>query len=217
MNSIVLQPRAPVTRRHQLNFFELATNLPTHQELELIRNTLRECGRQIRFRAEVANTMNLTRLLCSGCRMLHFAGQGNDKYLAFESGRDWNCGIMEPLEVASLKNLFQAGGVRTELVFISSCSSEMSGRACVEAGVPHVVAVKHEANVTDEEALHFSTVFYDALLENGGRYTVKQAFDIALNFVNATHSSAPNRHAGGHFVLLPKGKKKSIDFALYIK
>ncbi|CAN0532236.1 unnamed protein product, partial [Ectocarpus sp. 12 AP-2014] len=189
-------------------FFELATNLPTHQELELIRNKLRESGRQIRFRAEVANTINLTRLLNSGCRMLHFAGQGNDKYLAFESGRDWKCGIMEPLEVASLKNLFQAGGVRTELVFISSCSSEMSGRACVEAGVPHVVAVKHKANVTDEEARHFSTVFYDALFENGGRYTVKQAFDIALNFVNATHSSAPNKHAGGHFLLLPKGKKK---------
>ncbi|CBJ30253.1 SH2 domain containing protein [Ectocarpus siliculosus] len=109
---------------------------------------LRESGRQIRFRAEVANIINLSRLLKSGCRMLHFAGQGNDKYLAFESGRDWNCGIMEPLEVASLSNLFQAGGVRTELVFISSCSSEMSGRACVEAGVPHVVAVKHKANVT---------------------------------------------------------------------
>ncbi|CAM9707476.1 unnamed protein product, partial [Ectocarpus sp. 12 AP-2014] len=188
-------------------FLELPV-LRTDQELELIRTKLRESGRQIRFRAEVANTINLTRLLHSGCRMLHFAGQGNDKYLAFESGCDWNCGIMEPLEVTSLKNLFQAGGLRTELVFISSCSSEMSGRACVEAGVPHVVAVKHQANVTDEEARHFSTVFYDALFENGGKYTVKQAFDIALNFVNATHSSAPNKHAGGHFLLLPTGKEE---------
>lgn len=41
-----------------------------------------------------------------------------------------------------LKNLFQAGGVRTQLAFISSCSSELSGNAFVEAGVPHVVAVK---------------------------------------------------------------------------
>lgn len=49
-----------------------------------------------------------------------------------------------------MKKLFQAGGVRTELVFISSCSSEMSGKAFVEAGVPHVVAVKREESVTGE-------------------------------------------------------------------
>ena len=52
------------------------------------------------------------------------------------------------VQVEPLKNLFQAGGVRTELVFISSCSSEMSGKAFVEAGVPHVVAVKREESVT---------------------------------------------------------------------
>lgn len=45
-------------------------------------------------------------------------------------------------QVDRLKNLFQAGGVRTQLAFISSCSSELSGNAFVEAGVPHVVAVK---------------------------------------------------------------------------
>ncbi|CAM9791615.1 unnamed protein product, partial [Ectocarpus fasciculatus] len=61
---------------------------------------------------------------------------------------------------------------------------------------------------SDEEARHFSAVFYDALFENGGRYTVKQAFDIALNFVNATHSGAPKHHPGGQFLLLPKGMKK---------
>ena len=49
-----------------------------------------------------------------------------------------------------LKNLFQAGGVSTELVFISSCSSELSGNAFVEAGVPHVVAVKVQERVTGE-------------------------------------------------------------------
>lgn len=54
------------------------------------------------------------------------------------------------MQVEPLKNLFQAGGVRTELVFISSCSSEMSGKAFVEAGVPHVVAVKREESVTGE-------------------------------------------------------------------
>lgn len=47
-----------------------------------------------------------------------------------------------------LKKLFQAGGVSTELVYISSCSSERSGKAFEEAGVPHVVAVKMQENIT---------------------------------------------------------------------
>lgn len=54
------------------------------------------------------------------------------------------------LQVKWLKELFQAGGVTTELVFISSCSSEKSGHAFVEAGVPHVVAVKVQERVTGE-------------------------------------------------------------------
>lgn len=51
-------------------------------------------------------------------------------------------------QVNRLKNLFQAGGVRTQLAFISSCSSESTGNAFVEAGVPHVVAVKVKEAVT---------------------------------------------------------------------
>ncbi|CAN0116084.1 unnamed protein product [Ectocarpus sp. 8 AP-2014] len=148
--------------------------------------------------------MNLTTLLNSGCLLLHYAGHGNDEYLAFESTTEWMCGIMEPLKVEFLENLFRVDGiVQTQLVFISSCSSETSGNVFVAAGVPHVVAVRHNAGVTDEAARKFATVFYDALFENGGRSTVKQAFDMALNCVNATHPGAPKL-----FLLLPKGKKK---------
>ncbi|CAN0111036.1 unnamed protein product, partial [Ectocarpus sp. 4 AP-2014] len=190
------------------NFFELASNLPTHQELEYIRNILRRCGRKISFRAEVANTMNLTSLLHSGCLMLHYAGHGNDEYLAFESTIEWKCGIMQPLEMESLKKLFRGDGImKTQLVFISSCSSEASGQVFVAAGVPHVVAVKHNAGVTDDAAREFAAVFYGALFENGGRSTVKQAFDMALNCVNATHLGAP-KYEEDLFLLLPRGKKK---------
>lgn len=209
------------------------------------------------------------------------------------------------VQVEPLKNLFQAGGVRTELVFISSCSSEMSGKAFVEAGVPHVVAVKREESVTgvftmlmfvvvawclsafvlrvvekgrwyiyflavsffrdtrdgclsfqekvgqcdtinsekhcmhrccgalcgrestqarhlknfvgrfpayylvshvqlaDQAAQQFANQFYDALMSDDGRYTVRQAFEIALNTVNADNPNAPPQ--GDHFLLLPPG------------
>ncbi|CAN0148441.1 unnamed protein product, partial [Ectocarpus fasciculatus] len=93
--------------------------------------------------------------------------------------------------------------VKTQLVFISSCASEPIGNAFVEAGVPHVVAVKHDAEVKDEAALDFSKLFYAALFENGGK-TVKQAFESALNCVNATHPGALTNQEGGHFLLLPK-------------
>ena len=46
--------------------------------------------------------------------------------------------------------MFEAGGVNTKLVFISSCCSEDSGNAFVEAGVPHVVAVNKGQSVHGE-------------------------------------------------------------------
>lgn len=48
-----------------------------------------------------------------------------------------------------MKRMFSAGGrVKTKLVFLSSCCSERSGDAFVEAGVPHVVAVRKGQSVT---------------------------------------------------------------------
>ncbi len=65
----------------------------------MIRKKLRECRRQIRFRAEVAKPANLRQLLNYGCRMLHYTGHGSSEFLAFESNHDKSCGIMEPLHV----------------------------------------------------------------------------------------------------------------------
>eukprot|EP00752_Nemacystus_decipiens_P002493 g2344.t1 len=167
----------------------------------MIRKKLQESGRQIRFRAVVAKATQLRELLNSGCRMLHYTGHGNTEFLAFESNQERLCGVMEPLHVERLKNLFQAGGVRTDLVFISSCYSENCGQAFVEAGVRHVVAVKRDESVT--AAQQFANQFYDALMSEHGRYTVRHAFDIALNTVNASDNpNAPPQ--GDNFLLLPR-------------
>ena len=55
-------------------------------------------------------------------------------------------------QVGCLKTMLKAGGVHkdTKLVIISSCSSERSGDAFVEAGVPHVVAVRNKQSVSGE-------------------------------------------------------------------
>lgn len=68
----------------------------------MIRMKLRESGRQIRFRSEVAKPSNFRELLNSGCRMLHYTGHGSNDFLAFESNDDRYCGIMEPLPVRAL-------------------------------------------------------------------------------------------------------------------
>ncbi|CAN0222368.1 unnamed protein product, partial [Scytosiphon promiscuus] len=172
-------------------------------ERELLLKTLRGCGRRFRFRAEVANTFNLRMLLNSGCDLLHFSGHGNEEFLAFESSLESKCGLEEPLAVEPLKKMLQPGGMNTKLVFINSCCSELSGNAFAEAGVPHVIAVKEVKSISDQAARHFSELFYDALIQDGGKFTVKQAFDIACNTVNTTDSRGPPCE-GNHFLLLPK-------------
>ena len=82
----------------------MADNWPTnahnkHQELELIRNNLRESGRQIRFVADVATACSLCKILNAGCQMLHFAGHGNENSLAFEFSHASQCGLVKQLKV----------------------------------------------------------------------------------------------------------------------
>ena len=80
---------------------QLPTNARIRQEVEVIRTNLRESGRLIRFVTDVANTCSLRKLLNSGCQVLHYAGHGNENFLAFESSEDSKCGLVEPLEVGS--------------------------------------------------------------------------------------------------------------------
>ncbi|KAG5175659.1 hypothetical protein JKP88DRAFT_130718, partial [Tribonema minus] len=51
-----------------------------------------------------------------------------------------------------------------QLVFVSACHSAALGSAFVEAGVPHVVAVRSGEQISDEVARVFSGFFYGALL-----------------------------------------------------
>lgn len=57
--------------------------------------------------------------------------------------------------------------------------------------------------VLDQAVQQFANQFYDALLSQDGRYTVKQAYDIAVNTVDADNPNAPPQ--GDQFVLLPLG------------
>ena len=92
---------------------------------------------------------------------------------------------------------------RIEFVFASACHSEHVGQAFIEAGIPHVVAVKKKWEVTDEAAACFTRHFYDALL-NG--FTIAKAFEVGTKAVGTMSSSA--RLDANKFLLLPQDNRK---------
>ncbi len=113
------------------------------------------------FDAEVATVTNLIKMLSRGCHILHFTGHGvtsafqvleseigdselvGISELAFES----EIGEMLPLRLESLQKILKEFPA-TQLVFVSACSSQATGQIFVDAGVPHVVAIKLNSLVT---------------------------------------------------------------------
>lgn len=129
--------------------------LDVSSELNELKQALREADKRVRLRKQVATTQNLRMLLTKGCNVLHYSGHGDTDILSFETA----AGTLEKANMKFLKQLFQAGGIRTKLVFVSACHSENVGRQFVEAGVPHVVAVKTDAKITDEASRAFASSF----------------------------------------------------------
>ena len=76
----------------------------------------------------------------------------------------------------------------------------MGGEAFVAAGVPHVVAVRREAQLQDKAACAFADQFYFALFK--GR-TVQSAFDIARQAVSNDPAILRAEHESDKFLLLP--------------
>jgi len=190
---------SPLTNRVGVRISEV-DQLDIRKEVGLIRNMLAESKRLLAFRVEVATSQNLRMLVTLGCRMLHYAGHGSSDNLCFENSK----GEVHALGVEKLKRLFEAGGVRTQVVFVSACHSESAGRAFADAGVPHVVAVKTEARVSDQASRTFAQSFYLPLFMG---QTVLQAFEIAVNSVEADFAGSS---AGNKFLLLPSNGNHDV-------
>ena len=110
------------------------------KERQLICDSMREAKRALRLRFEHATTDRLRTLVTLGCCVgLHYSGHGDAAYLSMEDGR----GAAHFVGVEKLRKLLQAGGdTQLQFVFVSACFSEAAAQAFVEAGVPHVVAVR---------------------------------------------------------------------------
>eukprot|EP00903_Cladosiphon_okamuranus_P020622 g18932.t1 len=162
--------------------------LKTDEEFKPLVAKLKDYGLQLSFCADVADTCNIRKVLNSWCQMLHYPDHANGKVLEFESSRETECGVAEPLGTVPMKNI---------------------GDALVEAGVPHVVAVKKGQSVFDQAAVQFADLFYDALINNSGMFTVREAFDTALKSVDTSHLIQP-KEKGDRFLLLPKDGNHNV-------
>jgi len=130
-----------------------------------------------------------------GCIGWHFTGHGTrDGRLAFEDGR----GAMHLVNPDELFELLQAdGGIRLQFVFLAACHSELAAGAFVQAGVPHVVAVQRNMQITEAAVHGFMSAFYPALMVG---LPVQVAFEIGAQ---AVFAAPRTRRESSYFLLLP--------------
>eukprot|EP00003_Mantamonas_plastica_P029264 TRINITY_DN689_c0_g2_i9.p1 TRINITY_DN689_c0_g2~~TRINITY_DN689_c0_g2_i9.p1 ORF type:complete len:711 (-),score=251.79 TRINITY_DN689_c0_g2_i9:1370-3502(-) len=172
----------------------------------MLLNVLGEAGVGMVVKQENATINNFRFLINDGCRAFHYSGHGMENSLTFED----NVGRTHDLDVNDLKTLFSAGGTSSvKFVFVSACYSFNAGQTFVEAGVPHVVAVKQQ-KILDYVCREFAKQFYYNLV-NGK--TVQDSFDIAKSYIRAlkqdNHLKDP--HAAAElFVLLPEGGEHDV-------
>ena len=174
--------------------------LDLKHERDIVLGALRRSGKRATVVTDFCTTRRLRDLLTDGCRILHYSGHGfsfvdrngvAQARLAFENGE----GGTHFLEVQNLTDLVAAGAdgdgaPPLDFAFISACHSVGGGEAFVAAGVPHVVAVRREAQLQDRAACMFAEAFYYALFK--GR-TVRQAFRGRVQGQDGAASPPPSR------------------------
>ncbi|MGH9760184.1 MAG: CHAT domain-containing protein, partial [Blastocatellia bacterium] len=170
--------------------------LDFESERKMILDSLKKCGRPLEISFQPATRDSFRETLTLGCNVLHYSGHGNPGFLAFEDDR----GQAHPLDPATLRRLFAAGGTKADLVFVSACHSRAAGQAFVGAGVPHVVAIKLDAPVYDRAARDFAHHFYMALASGK---TVREAFDVGRAIVAADPELADAAAEADKFLLMP--------------
>ena len=117
-------------------------------------------------------------------RALHISGHGDPNALVLEDGK----GDLATLPVDKLQKILSVGGTQLKFVFVSACFSSRAAFAFAVAGVPHVIAVQEDTQVTDTSARAFAHHVYLALCQG---LTVREAFLKGQAAVIAANSYNP--------------------------
>jgi len=167
----------------------------------LIRKCLKNSGLEFKVKKCAATPHNLLSLCNKGCNVIHYSGHGVKGFLAFENHSKSELGNTQFINNEYLQRVLRtkAGYIGVKLAVVSACHSEKAGQAFVQAGVPHVIAIKQNNAVHDQAAHNFTETFYEWLFSGN---SVNTAYKAALNAVEGAGDSS--RHDRGIYLLLPK-------------
>ena len=190
------------------NRFHSADEIPElelDREAEKLRQALRDGAADynvdVELQVRIATADLLRSAVTLGARVIHFAGHS----MMFEDGH----GSAKQLEPETLRLLVSAGGAGAcRLVVVNSCQSEKHGRAFVDAGVEHVVAVAQNQNdgrITDRAARAFCRSFYLSLVSGD---SVQRAFEVGC--ASAQEKMTGPLASQRLFVLLPEDKPHDV-------
>ena len=135
-----------------------------------------------------------------GTRVLHWSGHGEESFVVFEDGGG-GAQLVTPQQFAQICG--PASQLR--LVFVCACHSQATASNFVRLGVPHVVAVRSNAELLDQAAISFTRHFYLSLAAG---HTVRASFEAAQQAVSAMPrrltAGQPAAHESRKFMLLPE-------------
>lgn len=148
------------------------------EECREIYDTLRDKQYKILLMFEIATRTNLVNVLSKNPKILHIMCHGeydstsDQFYLCFENSN----GELDRLFAADLKDILNRFETKVQLVFVNACHSEAVARVFVEAGVPYVIAVQSQLQISDTFAKRFANEFYDYIFDGK---SVRDAFKLA--------------------------------------
>lgn len=160
------------------NITSLPDPVDYEEECREIYATLMEKGVKIQLIFEIATRTNLVNVLSRNPTILHIMCHGeynkekDQFYLCFEK----TTGEIDKLYAEDLKEILNKFETTVQLVFVNACHSEPIARVFSEAGVPCVIAVQSQLQISDIFAKRFSQSFYDFIFDSK---TVKEAFNLA--------------------------------------
>ena len=154
-------------------------------EIVQLKRILKNLGKQIVIKVDVATKANLRNYLSPPPRIIHFICHGGFSqkkqqfYLAFENEKleQEECDTKQLREL--IEEVEKPKG-KLELVFVNACHSEEVGKVFIDSGVENVIAVQSDLQIRDSVAQVFSELFYERLFSGMG---IKHSFDYAMTNV----------------------------------
>ena len=195
------------------------------REFTGISKALNESGCRVNYFTSWAMIKKLASVLLKNPRVLHFSGHGvknsvqilgteaslrkdEGDFLIFETRK----GYAELVSEKMLADLLKQCKTEIELVFVSSCHSELIGHIFFNAGVSHVICIKEEEKISDEASITFAKAFYQSLftINNKSIWDAFKAAKQSVKFQGGIDSWGVGED--NKYIMLSKWKGKWTSF-----